>query len=115
MLPKENRLHLDKEIKDLVKSGQTFFLPEMVIKYKTNQEDITKIGFIVSTKVDKKAVIRNKIARHLREASREILPSLKPGYSILIIAKKKILELEYTIIKKQINFAFEKTRLYNKS
>ena len=115
MLPKENRLHLDKEIKALAKSGQSFFLPEMVIKYKANQEDITKIGFIVSTRVDKKAVVRNKIARQLREVTREMLPQLKTGYSVLIIAKKKILELDFITLKKQINFAFAKCRLYNKS
>lgn len=114
MLPKENRLHVDKEIKSLIKSGQSFFLPEMVIKYKANQEDITKIGFIVSTKVDKKAVVRNKVARHLREVSRELFPKLKTGYSVLIIAKKQVLELDFATIKKQINFAFEKIRLYNK-
>ena len=87
----------------------------MVIKYKVNQEDITKIGFIISTKVDKKAVVRNKIARQFREVSRELLPQLKTGYSVLIIAKKKVLEIDFTTIKKQINFAFDKLGLYNKS
>ena len=115
MLPKENRLHTDKEIKDLVKTGQTFFLPEMVIKYKANQDNITKAGFIVSTKVDKKAVVRNKVARQLREAIRDALPQLKVGYSVLIIAKKKVLDLDFTKIKKQLDFAFNKLKLYNKS
>ena len=115
MLPKENRLHTDKEIKDLVKTGQTFFLPETVIKYKVNKEEITKFGFIVSTKVDKKAVVRNKVARHFREVARELLPNIKSGYSVLIIAKKRVLELDFTTIKKQINFAFDKIRLYNKT
>jgi len=114
MLPKENRLHSDKEIKDLLKSGRTFFLPEMVIKYKTNQEDTTKIGFIVSTKVDKKAVVRNKVARHFREVARELLPNIKTSYSVLIIAKQKVLELDFATIKKQINFAFDKLGFYNK-
>jgi len=115
MLPKENRLHLDKEIKALAKSGQSFFLPEMVIKYKANQENITKVGFIVSTRVDKKAVARNKVARQFREVLRDLLPQLKTGYSILIIAKKKVLELDFATIKKQINFAFTKAKLYNKA
>jgi ribonuclease P protein component len=113
MLPKENRLHADKEIKDLVKSGQTFFLPEMVIKYKANKEKNTKVGFIVSTKVDKKAVVRNKVARQLREVVRELFPKLKTGYSVLIIAKKQTIELDFAKIKKQLDFAFTKTRLYN--
>lgn len=114
MLPKKHRLHTDKEIKDLVKTGQTFFLPEIVIKYKANKDNITKVGFIVSTKVDKNAVGRNKVARHFREVIRELLPNIKPGYSILIIAKKQVLALDFATIKKQINFAFDKTKLYNK-
>lgn len=113
MLPKENRLHKDKEIKDLAKSGQTFFLPEMVLKFKQNKENITKAGLIISTKVDKKAVVRNRLARQLREALKEALPKLKSGYSVLIIAKKGLLELKFENIKKQLDFAFTKTKLYN--
>lgn len=112
MLPKEHRLHKDKEIKDLVKSGQTFFLPEMVIKYKKNKEDKSKAAFIVSTKVDKRATVRNKLARQLREVVRELLPKLKNGYSLLIIAKKSALELDFARIKKQLDFALSKAKLY---
>lgn len=111
MLPKENRLHQDKEIKDLVKSGRNFFLPELTIKYKTNQTGNTKIGFIVSGRVDKKAVVRNKLARHLRETCRALLPQLKDGYLVLIIAKKQLLELDFGKIKQQLTFAFEKIGL----
>lgn len=112
MLPKENRLHKDKEIKDLVKSGQTFFLPEIVIKYKLNKEEKIKVGFVVSTRVDKRAVVRNQLVRRLREAMRDFIPKLKIGYSLLIIAKKSALNLDFDKIKKQLDFAFNKTRLY---
>ena len=114
MLPKEHRLHQDKEIKDLVRSGQNFFLPEMTIKYKTNQADATKIGFIVSGRVDKRAVVRNRLTRHLREVSRLLFPQFKNGYLVLIIAKKKLLDLDFENIKKQLTFALEKIGLINK-
>lgn len=114
MLPKENRLHKDQEIKDLAKSGKTFFLPEMVLKYKANQTDDVKVGFIVSTRVDKRAVIRNKLVRRLREAVKELLPKLRKGHSLLIIAKKRALDLDFATLKKQLDFAFTKAKLYNK-
>ena len=114
MLPKEHRLHQDKEIKDLVRSGRNFFLPEMTIKYKTNQTDATKIGFIVSGRVDKRAVIRNRLTRHLREVSRALFPQFKSGYLVLIIAKKKLLELNFETIRKQLSFAFQKIGLMDK-
>ena len=112
MLPKQNRLHKETEIKRLVKSGKTFFLPQLVVKYLGNKEDIVKFGFVVSTKVDKRAVVRNKLLRHLREASRSLVPKLKPGYSILVIAKKQALELNYKELDKQLKFALEKIKLF---
>lgn len=111
MLPKLNRVNQEKEIKRLVKSGKTFFLPQLVIKYLENKEDLVKIGFIISTKVDKKAVVRNLLARRLRKIARELLPELKTGYSILVIAKKPALELSFAELKKQVSFAFTKTKL----
>ncbi|MCD4760508.1 ribonuclease P protein component [bacterium] len=112
MLPKENRLHQDKEIKAVVQKGQTFFLPQFVIKYQVNKEKFTKIGFIISTKVDKKAVVRNRLARQLREVIRSFLPEMKTGYSVMIIAKKQALELDFEALKKQMAFAFAKIKIY---
>lgn len=114
MLPKKYRLHQDKEIKDLVKSGRTFFLPEMTIKYKTNQAGNVRIGFIVSSRVDKRAVVRNKVVRRLREIMRSFLPQLKDGYFMLIIAKKKLSTLEFEMVQKQLLFALDKIGAFNK-
>ena len=114
MLPKINRVNQEKEIKRLVKTGKTFFLPQLVIKYLDNKEDIVKVGFIISTKVDKKAVVRNLLARRLRKIAQELLPDIKTGHSILVIAKKQALELNFEELKKQLIFAFTKTKLYSK-
>jgi len=112
-LPKIFRLHQDKEIKDLVKNGQSFFLPQLVIKYKKNQEGPSRFAFVVSTKVDKRAVIRNRLQRQMREIVRIALPKLKTGYVVLIIAKKSALELDFSTLGRQLDFAFKKISLYN--
>lgn len=112
MLPKIFRLHQDKEIKDLVKNGQSFFLPQLVIKYKKNQTGPSRFAFVVSTKVDKRAVIRNRLQRQMREIVRSNLDKIKPGYSVLIIAKKSALELDFTTLSQQIDFAFNKIKIY---
>lgn len=114
MLPRQHRLHKDSEIKRLVRVGKTFFLPQFTIKYSQNKEDITKIGFIVSSRVDKRAVVRNKLTRQMREVLRVLLPNLEKGYSLLIIAKKQALELDFATIEKQFIFAFSKIKIYNK-
>ncbi|PLX25140.1 ribonuclease P protein component [Candidatus Parcubacteria bacterium] len=114
MLAKANRLHLDNDIKRLLKSGKTFFLPQYIIKFTHNKDQKQpKIGFVVSNKVDKRAVKRNQVKRRLREAAREMLPRINNEYSLLIIAKKEALELEYKDVKKQLDFAFSKMKIYN--
>lgn len=115
MLPKEHRLHKDTEIKRLVRTGKTFFLPQFIIKYSPNKEDITKVGFIVSAKVDKRAVVRNRLTRQMREILRALLPDFEKGFSVLIIAKKQALELDFEAIEKQFIFAFSKIKIYNKN
>tara|TARA_B100001964_G_scaffold243497_1_gene321649 strand:+ start:1530 stop:1871 length:342 start_codon:yes stop_codon:yes gene_type:complete len=112
MLPFKNRLYKEQEINKLLKEGHTFFLPEFVIKYNFNKQE-TKIGFIISTKVDKKAVKRNLLRRRLRGVIKELLPKLKKGYYLLIIAKKTSLNLDFLSIKKKLIFAFSKIKIYN--
>ena len=114
MLPKAQRVHQDQDIKRLIQTGKTFFLPQLTIKYLTNKEGLTKVGFIVSTKVDKSAVVRHQLTRHLREASRTLLKDLKPGYSLLIIAKKSALTLSFQELVGQLVFAFSQMKIYNK-
>jgi len=116
MLPKLHRLHQDQEIKSLTKAGQTFFLPQFIFKYQKNTEKISKFAIVVSTKVDKRASVRNLLKRRMRAAVKAILPNINTGFSVLIIAKKQALELDFQAITKQFIFAFTKSKLYvNKS
>lgn len=112
MLPKENRLNREKEIKEVLKKGKTFFLPEFIIKYDFNNKG-TKIGFIISTKVDKRAVKRNLLKRQLRGIFKDMLSNIKNGYSLLIIAKKSALELNNSDLKNKIVLALSKIKIYN--
>lgn len=64
------------------------------------------IKFIVSTKISKKAVERNKIRRRLKEIwSKLILPT---NTETIIYAKKKILELSFSEIKEISNNVAQK-------
>ena len=46
------------------------------------------MGFIVSKKVDNRAVIRNKVRRRLREAFRALIPYLKDSENYIVIARE---------------------------
>ena len=47
----------------------------------------TKIGIAISTKVSKRAVVRNKIKRQITAALHQLLPKLLPGWRLVLIVK----------------------------
>ncbi len=47
----------------------------------------TQFGVSISTKVSKRAVIRNRIKRQITAALHHLLPKLSPGWRIVIVVK----------------------------
>jgi len=54
----------------------------------------TKIGIAISTKVSKRAVVRNKIKRQMTAALHKLLPKLVPGWRLVLIVKPTTTESE---------------------
>lgn len=88
MLPLKNRLKKKKDFDEVFKKGkgiEGFFL---FLKIKNNDLEESRFGFIVSQKVSKKAVIRNKIKRRLRETIASKKNFIKQGLDVVVLAKK---------------------------
>ncbi|BDA75268.1 ribonuclease P protein component [Rivularia sp. IAM M-261] len=47
----------------------------------------TRIGISVSTKVSKRAVIRNRIKRRIAAALQQLLPKISPGWRLVVVVK----------------------------
>ena len=102
MLPKENRLKKKKEFETVFKNGKTLRGKNIIARYFKSEDGKTKIGFIVSKKVSKKAVERNKVKRRLRESLRENKEKIDKGVSIIIIALASSKEVPYSEINNDI-------------
>ncbi|PIR04564.1 MAG: ribonuclease P protein component [Candidatus Magasanikbacteria bacterium CG11_big_fil_rev_8_21_14_0_20_39_34] len=114
MLPKEFRLKHMKDFKILFDEGH--FVGGKVVNMKiwpiqpekyprrNYTKDTLLIGFVVSTKVSKSAVKRNRGKRQMREVVRLLLKDhkLKKGFIITLMAKNEILHSEYAEIEKSI-------------
>ena len=86
MLPKSNRLRRTGEFKKVYSRGRSYVHPSMVLYVlKTNGTDL-RIGFSVSKKLGG-AVVRNRIKRRLREASRTLIGELVGSADLVIVAR----------------------------
>lgn len=76
-------------------------------KPKTNPSIPTKIGIVVSKKVHKRAVKRNKIKRRLREIYIEavkngLAENLQQSLSIIFIANANVLDADFLTLKEAV-------------
>lgn len=55
----------------------------------------TRVGITISTKVSKRATIRNRMKRQIKSAMFQLLPALSPGWWIVIIVRPGIGECDY--------------------
>lgn len=89
-LNKKNRLKKKRDFENVFKKGKAVKSSFLFIKYIKNELDISRLGFVVSAKVAKKAVERNKIRRILSEGIRGQINNLN-GYDIVVFATGKII------------------------
>ncbi len=57
----------------------------------------TRFGLATSRALGS-AVVRNRVRRRLREAIRSLLPSVRPGWDVLVIARPAIVRAEYRAV-----------------
>lgn len=112
MLPAAHRLKGDAQFKVLAYKGQSFFSPLFSLKI-LRSRGVSRFGFVVSSRVSKKAVVRNRLRRQAREIIRLALPSLADGYMILILMKPQAVGRTYAELKDELLRLLSKARISN--
>lgn len=78
-------------------------------KYLKSDLDFSRFAFIVSSKVSKKAVVRNRIRRVLSDISRTRLKELG-SVDIILVADKRIVEAPREKIEQDLGSIFKKLK-----
>lgn len=109
MLSQKHRLSKSAEVKKTTARGRSFFNPYFVIKLAPGN-DAARLTVIVSTKVSKKAVDRNRIKRIIREELRKHVQGMKPGnYAILV--KPSAAKAETTELRKAVELSLRSSKI----
>ncbi len=88
MLPKEYRLP-SSTMRDVLRSGRRSGESFVSLTVKKNNTPLSRFGFIVSTKVDKRATTRNRLKRLLRESVHHLLAELPKGWDVVVSTRSK--------------------------
>ena len=102
MLKKENRLRSKKEF-EAVKAGgcmhQTKYFGWLELRV---GEGGKQFGMIISKKISKRAVDRNRIRRRLAESIKNNLERVEEGVRVLVLGKKEILNVGEKQIEEEL-------------
>lgn len=101
MLSKEFRLRKKEEVNLVFKTGESVSLPEIALRFLPNNLEFARVAVLVGVKLSKKAVVRNRIKRRLREVARLNFSKIPAGLDLLIIARDhKLREMKFEALNK---------------
>jgi ribonuclease P protein component len=112
MLPDKNRLKGALNFEKVKTRGEMYQSDNFGLLVREREDNNpSRFGIIVSTKISKKATDRNRIKRTLRKAIRLNLDKIKKGRDVVVLAKNGLLLLNAKEVEKEITDSFIKTNL----
>lgn len=108
MLPCGNRLRKKTEIDKVFKRGKSFKESFLILKKAKGEERGNRFCFVVSQKVSKKAVERNRIKRALRELAKSYLEPENSAWDCVFIVLPEANGKSFSEIKKVAEELFKR-------
>ena len=113
MLPIQYRLKTKQDFDAAKKKGQITSGKLFSFVYlDRGDSEFSRFGFIVSIKISKRAVVRNRIKRLLREAVQANILNLKPGYDCVFLSKTALIGKRYDEVLGEVNLILEKSGIH---
>jgi ribonuclease P protein component len=110
MLPKENRLTDDYDFRRVKRLGRNYHssLFKLGVARRKKEGQASRFGFVISTKIDKRAAVRNRIKRLLREAIRQRLEKIPAGFDFVFVVRPKIVGKNYEEVSAEVDRVLSK-------
>ncbi len=111
MLPKINRLKTKKQLDQVFSKGKGFREGFLFLKVAPNNFNVSRFGFIVGKNFSKKAAVRNKIKRRLREAIRTRISKTKKGFDAVFVVKPTSVKSDYSEVIHIVDILLKRSNL----
>lgn len=111
MLPKEQRLKRDRDFDRIFKKGEKVFSHPFTIRFEKTTRPLSRVAVVVGGKVSKKAVVRNRIRRQVREGVRGVIGSFTHRADVVISTLPAISEMTYQEMERSVKKALKKAGL----
>jgi ribonuclease P protein component len=102
-------LRKGKEFDRVYREGTVVSGPFFVLRVLAEGEGQAKWGFAVGKRLDRRAVVRNRVRRRLREAAR--LSGAGSGFAAILTARPRVLEATFPEIRESLGRALRKAGL----
>lgn len=110
MLPKQNRIKKEKEFEVIFKKGKSFKNNFLILRFVNNSLKFSRLAVIVSQKVSKKAVERNKIRRRISSVAQDNIKNFKKNIDLIFLVLPKANSKSYLETK---NWVLELLKMAN--
>ena len=109
MLAIKNRLKKAKDFKAVKDYGQVYQSDNFWVSFRNRKDvEVPRFGFIISTKISKMAIHRNRVKRALSEGVRHSLTEAPKGFDVVFFVKKTIVRKVSDEIMKEAESALRK-------
>jgi ribonuclease P protein component len=111
MLQRKNRLTAARDFTRIFKKGKVVHAGPLSLRMVANQGEASRVAFVVSTKVSKRAVVRNQLKRRLREVVRLRTKDLVPGWDVVVMTKAQAADMPSDLLRRTMEELLKKARL----
>ncbi len=112
MLPNKNRLKADKDFSRLFAKGRSFHARGIGMRVSLNTYGKPRVGFVVSTKVSKRAVVRNLLKRRMRDVMRPLVAKFRPqNVDVALMVRPEAVAFDFAQVKMTVLELLQKSGL----
>ena len=109
MLARQFRLRQAKDINRVYARGRFGGSEYLQVKALSTRLPGSRVAIVVSKKIAKSSVVRNRIKRRLSTAVADLWQTVLPGYDIVISVRQDISEAPVAALRQQLELALRKS------